>query len=618
MSLPELPGGEDSSRKLPAMNQKTRSALAALGAASLLGALIFLFVKTAGIDFKHDSHTLTLLREMKDLDSHWDDDAARGANDLSSTVAPQADFGAMMRRNLAEIGRGSTSESLRRELAQLAAGLDQKEAAFRSLRETHAQTVKSAQAMDESLRALAQLASARASASHARSLLGVAGIAEQLRSDINRRLETFAARAPAMDRRVATLRSEAVATDPSLADAGSAAESAGRAFLAARAAEDAAWHRFSFLTLGGRIELSARTLSTAIESELDAKDRWRVYLFFYALALLIVSGHLALRVASTQAELRAANQDLEKRVSERTHDLSLTLKRLKESEAQLVQSEKMSSLGQMVAGVAHEMNSPLAYVKNSVATVRDRMPDLRDALAQAERLLEILRRASPDAEELQACFNSLEARLERLRKEHVVEDLDALTKDGLHGIEQIVDLVANLRNFSRLDRSKVASFNVNEGVRATLLIAKPALRKIDVERHLGDIPSITCSPSQVNQVLLNLVSNSAQAMDKPRGRIAITTRALGTTQVVIEVEDNGRGIASEALPRIFDPFYTTKEAGKGTGLGLSIAYKIVTQHGGRIEARSTPGEGTVVTVTLPVEPPAELAVATEEEAARVA
>ena len=600
------------------MNQKTRSALAALGAASLLGALIFLFVKTAGIDFKHDSHTLTLLREMKDLDSHWDDDAARGANDLSSTVAPQADFGAMMRRNLAEIGRGSTSESLRRELAQLAAGLDQKEAAFRSLREAHAQTVKGAQAMDESLRALAQLASARASASHARSLLGVAGIAEQLRSDINRRLETFAARAPAMERRVATLRSEAVATDPSLADAGSAAESAGRAFLAARAAEDAAWHRFSFLTLGGRIDLSARTLSTAIESELDAKDRWRVYLFFYALALLIVSGHLALRVASTQAELRAANQDLEKRVSERTHDLSLTLKRLKESEAQLVQSEKMSSLGQMVAGVAHEMNSPLAYVKNSVATVRDRMPDLRDALAQAERLLEILRRASPDAEELQACFNSLEARLERLRKEHVVEDLDALTKDGLHGIEQIVDLVANLRNFSRLDRSKVASFNVNEGVRATLLIAKPALRKIDVERHLGDIPSITCSPSQVNQVLLNLVSNSAQAMDKPRGRIAITTRALGTTQVVIEVEDNGRGIASEALPRIFDPFYTTKEAGKGTGLGLSIAYKIVTQHGGRIEARSTPGEGTVVTVTLPVEPPAELAVATEEEAARVA
>ncbi|HEX7606674.1 MAG TPA: hypothetical protein VF348_08190, partial [Usitatibacter sp.] len=185
------------------MNRNMRSALAALGAAFLLGALIFLFVKTAGVDFKHDSHALTLLREMKDLDSHWDDDAARMANDLVGASAPHTDFSAMMRRDLAELDRDAGGDSFRKELALLRRGLDEKDAAFKALSDAHAQTLEAARAMDESLRTLAQLASARANASHARPLLGVAGIAEQLRSDINRRLETFAARAPSMERRVA-------------------------------------------------------------------------------------------------------------------------------------------------------------------------------------------------------------------------------------------------------------------------------------------------------------------------------------------------------------------------------------------------------------------------------
>jgi two-component system NtrC family sensor kinase len=590
------------------MIRTTRGVLGALGAALLLGALVFLFVKTAGTDFRNDSSALTLLRQMKDFDNRWDDDAVRISNDFSG-AAPQADFAAMMGRILQEADRIATREAFRKELTQLRTALAEKEAAFKALRESHRASVDTSRAMDESLRNLTQIAAARTGSRPA----GVAVVAEQLRAEINRRLETFGARAPALERRVATLRAEAVAGDPWLAEAAGTAEAAGRAFLAARAAEGEVFRKFSFHTLGGRIDLSARTLSRAVEDTLDEKERWRVYLFVYALALLIATGYLGMRVATTQAQLRRSNEELEKRVSERTHDLSLTLKRLKESEAQLVQSEKMSSLGQMVAGVAHEINTPLAYVKNSVATARDRMPELRDVIAESDKLLGILRSESPDEAELQASFGALEARLARLRREHVMEDLDALTRDGLHGIEQIVDLVQNLRNFSRLDRSKVASFNVNEGVRASLLIAKPMLRKIDIERHLGEVPSITCSPSQVNQVLLNLITNSAQAMDKPRGHIAVTTRPAGTSAVVIEVEDNGKGIAPDALPRVFDPFYTTKEVGKGTGLGLSIAYKIVTQHGGGIEIRSTPGVGTVVTVTLPVDPPPELAAITEAE-----
>jgi signal transduction histidine kinase len=189
----------------------------------------------------------------------------------------------------------------------------------------------------------------------------------------------------------------------------------------------------------------------------------------------------------------------------------------------------------------------------------------------------------------------------------VLADIGSLTKDGLHGIDQIGELVANLKNFSRLDRSRVASFNVNEGVIATLLIAKPQLRGVAIEKRFGEIPSITCSPSQVNQVLMNLVTNAAQALDKPDKAIVITTRREGADAIAIEVADNGKGIAPEALPKIFDPFFTTKEVGKGTGLGLSIAYKIVSAHGGHIDVKSQPGKGTVFTVTLPVNPPAELA-----------
>ena len=373
----------------------------------------------------------------------------------------------------------------------------------------------------------------------------------------------------------------------------------------ARAEERAALERIGFHTLGTRMARVQGALGKRMEDALDDTDRWRVYLAFYAAALLVGVGYLAARVAQAQSALRAANETLEHRVVERTRELHEALQRLRESESQLVQTEKMSSLGQLVAGVAHEINTPLAYVKNSVANVSDRLVDLEQAIAQSEQLLALLRSPAPDADALETCFAALGQRLDTLAREGVLHDLEVLTRDGLHGIEQISELVTNLRNFSRLDRSRVASYNVNESVRGTLLIARPLLRNVTVDKRLGEIPSITCSPSQVNQVLLNLVTNAAQAMDKPDGQITITTRREGPSAVAIEIADNGRGMAPEIQSKIFDPFFTTKDVGKGTGLGLSIAYKIVAAHGGRIDVRSAPGEGAVFTVTLPLEPPPE-------------
>ena len=220
------------------------------------------------------------------------------------------------------------------------------------------------------------------------------------------------------------------------------------------------------------------------------------------------------------------------------------------------------------------------------------MPELREALGSSRAAWSsCCARTRPTRASCEEAFAALAASLERLEEQQVLRDLDTLTRDGVHGIEQIAELVANLRNFSRLDRSRVASFNVNEGVRATLLIARTQLRNVDVVKRLGEVPSITCSPSQVNQVLLNLVTNAAQAIDKPAGRITITTRRVDAGAIAIDVEDNGRGIPPDVLPKIFDPFFTTKEVGKGTGLGLSIAYKIVEQHGGHIDVRSRARRG---------------------------
>ncbi|QJR13418.1 ATP-binding protein [Usitatibacter palustris] len=583
---------------------RTRTALLGAGAAVLLALLAFLFVRTTAVDVRKDAEAGALLRELRALDARLDTQAVRFASDLSGTVPAPSDNAPMVERILRELENGSPP-AVAMHVAGLRKGMAERSRTLEAFRSAH-------QRARESLKAADEAAAALATEANQSRLKGTRGDTGSLMSQAEVLRQTLRA-VPVdgadpllrdIESRLSVLRA-ASAMDPALTDAGAHVEKASRAFLDARATEARALERLSFQTVGPSIDLIAQNLWRSMAAGLEDQERWRVYLFFYAGALLIVVGYLISRVITTQGELRGANEGLEKRVAERTQELSNAMERLKESEAQLVQTEKMSSLGQLVAGVAHEINTPLAYVKNSVATVRDRMPELRDALAQSNRLLALLQTDSPDPKELQATFAALSARLEQLTDHQVVEDLDTLTRDGLHGIEQISELVTNLKNFSRIDRAHVASFNVNDGVNATLLIARTNLRKIDVERQLGEVPLITCSPSQVNQVLLNLVTNAAQSMEgKPRGKITITTRSIEAAgMVAIEVADTGTGIAPEILPKIFDPFFTTKPVGKGTGLGLSIAYKIANQHGGFIDVQTEVGVGSVFTLNLPLQPP---------------
>ena len=353
------------------------------------------------------------------------------------------------------------------------------------------------------------------------------------------------------------------------------------------------------------------SLSDAFDREFqtiaDEKDQFRVYLVFYSAALLVFLAYVVWQLGKSYVKvnhaieaLKSANETLEQRVQERTKELSQALTHVQESELMLIQTEKMSSLGRMVAGIAHEINTPLAYVKASLASVKQRLPHLEAMASQCQKLLVMLERGDVPDEELSAQFAQLSKLAADVQAEAATGDLVHVTDDGLHGIEQISEIVLNLKNFSRVDRSRLQRFNLNEGLESTLVIARNVVKHKTLRKQLRDIPPVECSPSQINQVFLNLITNAAQATDDQTGEISVSTTVAPDGQIRVDISDNGRGIPDDILPKIFDPFFTTKDIGQGTGLGLSIAYKIVQEHGGRIEVKSKVWQGTTFSVFLPV------------------
>jgi signal transduction histidine kinase len=367
---------------------------------------------------------------------------------------------------------------------------------------------------------------------------------------------------------------------------------------------DALFEQAWFTSTGPRLDTLARAIDRSFDDALTQADLYRVGLLYYSGFLLAVLAFLVWNLAQRSRQLRDANESLEARVAERTRELSGALVRLKESEAMLIQSEKMSSLGQMVAGIAHEVNTPLAYVKSSLEAVKRSVPGIGQLAAETDRLLELLTAAKVDEAALAAQFAKVRAGVDALRGRAALDELEQLIKDGLFGIGQISEVVSNLKDFSRLDRSKVADYDLHEGINSTLRIAQQQLQKRTVRKEFGVIPHVSCAPSQINQVFLNLISNAAQATKDGEGVIAIRTSLRDAAHVAVEIADNGSGIPADVLPKIFDPFFTTKAIGKGTGLGLSICYKIVENHGGKLEVQSKPGMGTRFILILPVNPSA--------------
>jgi signal transduction histidine kinase len=291
------------------------------------------------------------------------------------------------------------------------------------------------------------------------------------------------------------------------------------------------------------------------------------------------------RVRVRTADLYAANEDL---VQEKELQAEL-IRKLREAQNQLLQSERMASIGQLAAGVAHEINNPVGFVNSNIGSLRKYVLNLLDLLVAYEQT----EAALPESARQQVGQIKSQIDIAFLR-----EDILSLLTESADGLQRVTRIVRDLKNFSHVDEAELQCVNIEEGLESTLRIVWNELKyKANVVKEFGSVPAIHCFPSQLNQVFMNLLVNAGQALEE-KGTITIRT-GHDVAEVWIEVSDTGKGIAKENLQRIFEPFFTTKPVGQGTGLGLSLSYGIVKKHGGSIAVDSAVGLGTTFKVTLP-------------------
>jgi len=305
-----------------------------------------------------------------------------------------------------------------------------------------------------------------------------------------------------------------------------------------------------------------------------------------------------LEIGETFNNLMSILENKHKDLLEANTTLGEMNERLKANQNQLVQSEKMASIGQLAAGVAHEINNPVGFVKSNLGTLTGYVKTFKAIFEEYRGLSGAIH--NDDKIVQTAILDNVEKISEKEDLPYILEDIDNLLTESIEGTERVRDIVQNLKSFARIDETQVKEADINEGIEATLKIVWNELKyKCTVHRNLQPLPLIRCCPGQLNQVFMNMLVNAAQAIPE-KGDITIETEATDK-DIIIRISDTGVGIKQENISKLFDPFFTTKAAGKGTGLGLSISIGIIQKHNGTIYVESEAGKGSTFTIHLPIE-----------------
>jgi len=302
-------------------------------------------------------------------------------------------------------------------------------------------------------------------------------------------------------------------------------------------------------------------------------------------------------IVAQSEEIKQANEEIlstNEALEEQKKELQYTLENLKLTQNQLIQSEKMASIGQLTAGVAHEINNPVNFISGNVKPLTRDLDDIFSVLNKYEQIIK--------EKKLENLFEEMKSLKEQVDYDFLVKEIKNLLEGISEGASRSGQIVKGLRSFSRLDEEKFKLADIHEGIDSTLiLLYNKTKNKITIHKEYGDLPEIECLPSKMNQVFMNILTNSIQAIED-KGDIFIETISSGIGIKII-IRDTGNGMTDEVKDHIFEPFYTTKDVGKGTGLGLSISYGIIEQHNGNIDVISEIGKGTEFIISLPIHQP---------------